>query len=74
VTHADAAFTVRVYSHTMRRREEERERLKHSCRGTFGQRIRAETHVRAKPPTALLTREKQKPAPEQGFRKSGRPD
>jgi hypothetical protein len=72
--HTDPAFTLRVYSHTMRRGEEERERLKALVHGHVwaanGQRELSTGQPAHRGPTP----EEQKAPPEQGFPKSGRPD
>ena len=72
--HTDPAFTLRVYSHTMRRSEEERERLKALVQGHVWQRMGSESLLRTNRPTARPSPEQQKVPRKQGFPKSGRPD
>jgi hypothetical protein len=72
--HTDPAFTLRVYAHTMRRGEEERERLKALVQGHVWAAHGQREPTPANRPTAPPTPEQQKAPPERGFPKSGRPD
>ena len=73
--HTDPAFTLRVYSHAMRRSEEERERLKALVEGhdwaQIGHKTAESTSAAARARRRLRRR---KPRVSRAFSQSGRPD
>jgi integrase len=71
--HTDPAFTLRVYAHTMRRSEDERERLGASSKATIGHTLGTKRPNRRPQPSSGTPTETQKPPSQRGFLGIGAP-
>ena len=67
--HADARFTLRVYTHAMSRRDGERDRLRALVEGADWQQRAARALRRLPSPTGTRPLKRQNPPPCRGFRK-----